>query len=885
MILNLLDRMKLPFRKNKEFLKALYDILGFYPHDIEIYRIAFSHKSLTYRRDRNTNDKRGANREKRNKPEAPTKPLNNERLEYLGDAVLETVVSDILFRHFNTKREGFLTSTRSKIVQREALNRLATQMGLETLIQAAQGTRMVHTNIGGNAFEALMGAIYLDRGFKYCHWFIENRVIGHYVDLESVAQKEVNFKSKLLEWCQKNRINTNFRDSASNDSERGFRSTIVLEGITVGKGTGRSKKESQQVASKDALTRMRKEQKLYDSIFRAKEKRTAMEADESFALPKIDEIENIISKSEGKRKPVLEGKPAEADADEVQQLMDSAYDEAYNEKAEFEVIGNAEEESEYSEYATDIQPDATAEEVEHSARTQPTAVLPEKKTEEERPAPVTKAQRRRERNRSAKTVDDAVKGGQRRAKVQKQEEKPAEKPQPVAQTADEKPKQPTDKAEQPNSNECQQRKERRKGRVQKDMQSASLEDKSQSTTQPTKVEGKAVHANPYSEETEDKDTDELITLQATILEDTSANEPARGEIVVNRVITCEDDFTKEEHPAMHQDTPADEMHSEADKVAHDQKFDAIAAEVAALAKRVVAEHSIPRESHTDSQDDILPLTDIPSEDEANEKHTVPTAEEPPAVNHSDGKDSDKTSTEDGETTESATDDSPESAEDNGAIAAEEVSADNAFQESTTEELTVAADDALPCEEDSSAPAQPEEAEEEEGAYDEDESDEVRKQPPYAADHDSARPHLRHLTLDDFVFGTTDATHTDLEEAATDEEGMENFEANRPKRNKPRRRRRKPQSAEEGMENAATDRNDTELQPSQPQQKKHKPQRRRQEKQSAGPADQLSSEQKQAALGASDEDAEKLAKRRAAQRRRRRRERGNGNEASSPSSDN
>ncbi|MFR1987149.1 MAG: ribonuclease III domain-containing protein, partial [Prevotellamassilia sp.] len=160
MISNLLDRMKLPFRKNKEFLSALYDILGFYPHDIEIYRIAFSHKSLAYKREAaNTKDRRGKDRKPRS--ENTSKPLINERLEYLGDAVLETVVSDILFRHYPNKREGFLTATRSKIVQREALNRLANEMGLERLIQAAQGTRMDHTNIGGNAFEALMGAIYL----------------------------------------------------------------------------------------------------------------------------------------------------------------------------------------------------------------------------------------------------------------------------------------------------------------------------------------------------------------------------------------------------------------------------------------------------------------------------------------------------------------------------------------------------------------------------------------------------------------------------------------------------------------------------------------------------------------------------------------------------
>lgn len=363
MIHNLLDRMKLPFRKNKEFLTVLYDILGFYPHDVEIYRLAFSHKSLSYHTDANgPKDRRGGRRDKRPRSENTTKPLNNERLEYLGDAVLETVVSDILFRHFENKREGFLTSTRSKIVQRESLNRLAEQMGLEALIQAAQGTRMSHTNIGGNAFEALMGAIYLDRGFKYCHWFITNRVVGAYIDLDTVAQKEVNFKSKLLEWCQKNRINTDFRDFGGNDGERGFRSSIVLEGITVGKGSGRSKKESQQVAAKDALSRMRREQKLYDSIFRAKEKRTAMEADESFALPKIDEAEDIVIKGRGKDKPVLEDENGRrrnfaASADDYQDTSDAAYDEAYGENPKYEVIDDPEHESEYSDYATSIQPD------------------------------------------------------------------------------------------------------------------------------------------------------------------------------------------------------------------------------------------------------------------------------------------------------------------------------------------------------------------------------------------------------------------------------------------------------------------------------------------------------------------------------------------------
>lgn len=402
MILNLFDRMKLPFRKNKEFLSALYDILGFYPHNIEIYRIAFSHKSLSYRRDADSKkggkDRKANNRDRKQRSENTSKPLNNERLEYLGDAVLETIVSDILFHHFPHKREGFLTSTRSKIVQREALNRLAADMGLEKLILAAQGTRMSHTNIGGNAFEALMGAIYLDRGFKTCQWFINNRVIGRYVDLDNVAQKEVNFKSKLLEWSQKNRININFKDSAC-DGEKGFRTVISIEGITIARGSGRSKKESQQEASKEALTRMRREPATYDSIFRAKEKRTAMEAEESFALPKIDTIEEGLSKgktskAKGKNKadaPVLEEQDSKAPKS-AQELSDEAYDTAYDEAASYEVIDTP-----------PAEPVLTAEDYEAKG-------IPAPPEEDELKAADESLRKKRTRNRGPKTMGDAVKG-------------------------------------------------------------------------------------------------------------------------------------------------------------------------------------------------------------------------------------------------------------------------------------------------------------------------------------------------------------------------------------------------------------------------------------------------------------------------------------------
>lgn len=440
MILNLLDRMKLPFRKNKEFLTALYDILGFYPHNIELYRVAFAHKSLTYHHDSNKDRKK---KPKKNFSENTSKPLNNERLEYLGDAVLETVVSDILFRHFEHKREGFLTSTRSKIVQRETLNKLAEKMGLERLIQAAQGTRVDHTNIGGNAFEALMGAIYLDRGFQVCHWFIANRVIGKYIDLENIAQKEVNFKSKLLEWSQKNRINLKFNDSLQDHKEKGFECAIVIEGVTLGRGIGRSKKEAQQAAAKEALTRMRSEAQTYDRIFRAKEKRTAMEAEESFALPKIDEIEESLksNKRKGDKKPTADEAPAQD-----KNFSDEAYDMAYDENAQFEVI----DQEETPQPLTQADYESKG--------------LPLPPEENELKTPETRAEKRRNRNRTPKTVDEALNNGRKKknepkpevapqTKVQNQEEKNTEKadckPQPKEKRNKKKQNQEVSAAGQP----------------------------------------------------------------------------------------------------------------------------------------------------------------------------------------------------------------------------------------------------------------------------------------------------------------------------------------------------------------------------------------------------------------------------------------------------
>ena len=192
MLVNIIDRIKLPFRKEKELYSSLYQIIGLYPHDISYYQMALMHKSVMHR------NKKG-------------KPVNNERLEFLGDAILDAAVGDIVYRHFPGKREGFLTNTRSKLVQRETLNKLAQEMGINKLILSSGHTVSHNSYMGGNAFEALVGALYLDRGYDACMVFLKERILKQMINIDKVAYKEVNFKSKLIEWSQKNRVKLNFK--------------------------------------------------------------------------------------------------------------------------------------------------------------------------------------------------------------------------------------------------------------------------------------------------------------------------------------------------------------------------------------------------------------------------------------------------------------------------------------------------------------------------------------------------------------------------------------------------------------------------------------------------------------------------------------------------
>ena len=246
--------IKFLFAKEKELYVFIHGITGFYPLHIDYYKLALVHRSMPVK----TPDGRWA---------------NNERLEFLGDAILDAVVGAYLYDRYPTKHEGFLTSTRAKIVQRESLNRIGKAFRLESHERASTHSSSHNSYISGNAVEALVGAIYLDRGFKACKDFIEKKIIAEHLDLKELVKTERNYKSRLIEWTQKYRVSIEFQliDTLS-DAEGNpiFKTAVLLGGVYASDGSGYSKKESHQGASKKAYERLKK-----DNIFRERVLSTA----------------------------------------------------------------------------------------------------------------------------------------------------------------------------------------------------------------------------------------------------------------------------------------------------------------------------------------------------------------------------------------------------------------------------------------------------------------------------------------------------------------------------------------------------------------------------------------------------------------------------------
>jgi ribonuclease-3 len=213
-------------------------ILGFLPGKQRLYEIAFIHKSAS------TTHTDG-------------QVINNERLEYLGDAILDAIIADYLFTRFPNRDEGFLTQLRAKLVKRKMLNKLAASLGIAPLLVSRTGSDQTNNNLLGNAFEALIGAIYLDKGYVRTKKYVIKKVLNKYVDLERLSRKESDFKSRIIEWAQKNKQEISFvskEDTNERSNIPHYTAQLMLADKEMGTGRGHSKKEAEQKAAEQALS-------------------------------------------------------------------------------------------------------------------------------------------------------------------------------------------------------------------------------------------------------------------------------------------------------------------------------------------------------------------------------------------------------------------------------------------------------------------------------------------------------------------------------------------------------------------------------------------------------------------------------------------------------
>lgn len=218
------------------FFEAIHKILGFTPQNIDYYQKAFTHRSS-------------------NKLDAKGNPINYERLEFLGDAMLSSVIASHLFNVVPNGDEGYLTKMRSKIVSREHLNELGRDLNLIQFVDSKVPTQHFGENIHGNIFEALVGAIFLDRGYTYCEKFIHKRVIIPYVDIEKLEGKVISYKSLIIEWCQKEKkpFQYDVYEDNGNNSQRFFGVKLSIDQKIIAKARATSKKKAEEIASKRAF--------------------------------------------------------------------------------------------------------------------------------------------------------------------------------------------------------------------------------------------------------------------------------------------------------------------------------------------------------------------------------------------------------------------------------------------------------------------------------------------------------------------------------------------------------------------------------------------------------------------------------------------------------
>lgn len=217
------------FKKKDEFASKLERIIGFYPNETSFYHQAFLHKSAIKDNELKSFE-------------------SNERLEFLGDAVLDIIISHYLFTKFPLKDEGYLTQLRSRLVSRQTLNNLGVKIGLKELIKSNLDKES--KTVYGDALEALIGAIYLDQGYLFSQKFVEQKLLQSHINIEEVIITETDFKSRTIEWCQKEKLNFDFSiTEIDTKGDKSYTAELIIDNIVKGTGTAYTKKKAEQLAA------------------------------------------------------------------------------------------------------------------------------------------------------------------------------------------------------------------------------------------------------------------------------------------------------------------------------------------------------------------------------------------------------------------------------------------------------------------------------------------------------------------------------------------------------------------------------------------------------------------------------------------------------------
>ncbi len=219
---------------DRELHQSIKNIFGFSPGNLYLYKLAFRHKSVN-------KDVNGIK-------------INNERLEYLGDAILGSVIAEYLFKKFPYKGEGFLTEMRSKIVCRTNLDKLSRKLGIDRLIESSHDTKSTSRNIRGDAFEAFIGALYLDKGYEFTRKVIIRRIVNIHIDIDTLEHVESNFKSRLIEWGQKEKkeVEFNIVTEKGDKSGRQYEVEVTVDNRAISRGIDFSIKGAEKIAAEKA---------------------------------------------------------------------------------------------------------------------------------------------------------------------------------------------------------------------------------------------------------------------------------------------------------------------------------------------------------------------------------------------------------------------------------------------------------------------------------------------------------------------------------------------------------------------------------------------------------------------------------------------------------